>query len=106
MKISSDLHRSHGMSDQRLEGQVARLPPPPRGDATVYIGKIVMKLLVRKPVRGDPAYQCNFDGSILRSIESKARSHDVTHVKSPASRFLAMMEVRSRRALSVDLHFQ
>ena len=28
MKISSDLHRSHGVSNRRLGGQVA-LPPPP-----------------------------------------------------------------------------
>ena len=34
-KISSDLHRSHGVSDRRLGGKLPRLPPPPRGDATV-----------------------------------------------------------------------
>ena len=32
MKISSDLHRSHGVSDRRLGGgQVAPLAPPPPG---------------------------------------------------------------------------
>ena len=28
-KISSDLHRSHGVSDRRLGDKVPRLPPPP-----------------------------------------------------------------------------
>ena len=35
MKISSDLYRSHGVSDRRLGGASCPVcPPPPRGDAT------------------------------------------------------------------------
>ena len=73
MKISSDLHRSHGVSDRRLgggEGKLPRLPPPVATPLEGSIGLVPIKFCTRCGAEETHAY-CIY----LLSMSSGSDSH-------------------------------